>query len=227
MGTGASGISVRAAVGGVGETSLCVAAHAVRHRRTQQRAYRCQVRRRARAGLAKVSHGQLPIRHDGSRCRGRPGGRRVDARLRSSATRAAPQGHDVVRIRTKRRRVRLRDHGNASPSRGEAGRRSGHRRDTEALLPLLLQTTVFSRRVPARLQQPPRHADRLSRWGRKDHRARAGRGRTGVRSRLHHLRHRIRARAHSPGSPCRPRDHRSRESLWPRSGPAVRPPCSA
>ena len=75
------------------------------------------------------------------------------------------------RVPAQRRGARLRDHGGApAPGRG-AGGRPGHGRDPQAVLPLPLQAAVLPRRVPAGLQQPQRHADRLPGRDRADHRA--------------------------------------------------------
>ena len=172
-GDGGDGNPVRAAARGVRQASLRAAAHAVRHRRTQQPTHRPQLRGRAHARLAAISDGQLPGRHDGSPGRSRPGRRRLDARLRGRATPAATRGHVERGIRTQRRRTRLRDHGATPPPGGEARQRSCHCRSPEALLPVHLQAAVLPRRVPSRVQQLPRHRDRLPGRGREDHRARA------------------------------------------------------
>ena len=85
-----------------------------------------------------------------------------------------------------------------------------HGRDPQALLPLHLQAALLPRRVPAGLQQPERDAGRLPQWHRADHRQGPGRRREAVRGGLHHLRHGLRARAHPPLPPGRPRDRRTR-----------------
>ena len=95
------------------------------------------------------------------------------------------------------------------PGRG-AGDRPGHGGDPQALLPLPVQAAVLPRRVPARPQQPQRHAGRLPGRDRADHRAGPGRRRAAVRGRLHHLRHRLRGRAHPAVPSRRPRHRRSR-----------------
>ena len=66
----------------------------------------------------------------------------------------------------------------------------------QAVLPIPVQAAVFSRPVSAGLQPCQRHPDRLSCRDRADHRAGPGRRRQAVRGRLHHLRHRLRGRAH-------------------------------
>ncbi len=60
------------------------------------------------------------------------------------------------------------------------------------------------------IQQPQRHTDRLPCRDRADHRAGPGRRREAVRGRLHHLRDRLRGRAHPAVPTRRPRDRRTR-----------------
>ena len=201
---------VRAAAGRVGEAPLRVPAHAVGHRRAGQPAHRSRLRRRARAGLAAGPDGQLPGDHAGPARRGRPGRRRVDAPLRRRPAPAAGRGHDHGRVPAQRRGARLPDHGGAPAPGRRAGGRPGHGRDPQAVLPLPLQAALLPRRVPAGLQQPQRHADRLPGRDRADHRAGSGRRRAAVRGRLHHLRHRLRGRAHPAVPSRRPRHRRSR-----------------
>ena len=120
------------------------------------------------------------------------------------------EGMTIGRVPAQRRGARLPDHGGApAPGRG-AGGRPGHGRDPQAVLPVPVQAALLPRRVPARVQQPQRHARRLPRRDRADHRAGPGRRREAVRGRLHHLRHRLRGRAHPAVPSGRPRDRRPR-----------------
>ena len=90
-------------------------------------------------------------------------------------------------------KIRLRGHGRAPATGRGAGGRPRHGRDPQAVLPVSLQAAVLPRRVPAGIQQPERHADRLPRRDRADQRAGPGRRREAVRRRLHHLRDRLRS----------------------------------
>ena len=202
---------VPAAAGRVGQARLRVPAHALGHRRAGQPADRPRLRRAARAGVAAGPDGQLPGDHAGRpvevdlvddgwtqhyaavqhppRVRGHDQGR---------VSCAAPRSIDFGIMEEHRRRV------------DELVDRPGHGRDPQAVVPLPLQAAVLPRRVPAGLQQPQRHPDRLPRRDRADHQGGPGRRREAVRGRLHHLRDRLRGRAHAAVPPRRSRDRRSR-----------------
>ena len=91
-----------------------------------------------------------------------------------------------------------------------ARRRRRDRRGTEAVVPTAVQAAVLPRRIPRRLQ-PTRHAPDRHEWqGRRAHRCHRGVGqRRALRTRLHHLRIRVRG-GHRVLPPIRIRDGRSR-----------------
>ena len=160
---------VRAAAGRVGQAPLCVPAHAVGHRRAGQPPDGPRLCRRAQARWqqARMDNFQAIM-----------SGKPVEVDLvddgwthHYAAVQHPPdrQGMAMADYARNAEEIRLPDHGRAPPTGRGARGRPRHGRDPQALLPVSLQEAVLPRRVPAGIQQPQRHADRLPCRDRTDH----------------------------------------------------------
>ncbi len=176
-----------------------VPAHALHGGRPGQPADRPRVGGVADPGLAPASPGQLPAARQRGIRRAGPGRRRLD-----------PQRPVAERPAAERRGQRTRPRGTGGVGRarrlptderdpcpgGRGGRRSGHGRGAQTLVPLHVQAADVQRHVSGHLQPAERHAGghRRSRRGGAHHRRRGRGRRPRVRGGLPDLRHRVRGR---------------------------------